>query len=132
MIKVKELLPIGSIVLLKEGVKRLMINGVMQNDANGNGANYDYLGILYPEGHIGEMFQYLFNHEDIDQIVFRGYEDDERKEFLDKLEKMVALDEELTAKKKAVQAAKKEKTEPVEVEPQAEAKSQKAIADDIF
>lgn len=83
--KIKDLLPIGSIVLLKDGEKRLMINGIMQNDAGGTKQNYDYLGILYPEGHIGEGFQYLFNHEDIDKIVFRGYEDEERTEFLAKL-----------------------------------------------
>lgn len=83
--KISDLLPIGSIVLLRDGEKRLMIIGVMQNDAGGTGNNYDYLGILYPEGHIGEGFQYLFNHEDIVEIIFRGYEDDERKEFLAKL-----------------------------------------------
>lgn len=83
--KIKDLLPIGSIVLLKDGEKRLMINGIMQNDAGGTKKNYDYLGILYPEGHIGEDFQYLFNHEDINEIIFRGYEDEERIEFLKKL-----------------------------------------------
>ena len=85
MIKVNSLLPIGSIVLLKDGEKRLMINGIMQSDASGSGADFDYLGVLYPEGHIGDEFQYLFNHEDIAQIVFRGYEDKERAEFLQKL-----------------------------------------------
>lgn len=85
MIRVNDLLPIGSIVLLKDGEKRLMINGIMQSDASGSGANFDYLGILYPEGHIGDEFQYLFNHEDIAQIIFRGYEDEERMEFLNKL-----------------------------------------------
>ena len=83
--KISDLLPIGSIVLLRDGEKRLMIIGVMQNDAGGTGNIYDYLGILYPEGHIGEGFQYLFNHEDIVEIIFRGYEDNERKEFLTKL-----------------------------------------------
>lgn len=82
---IKDLLPIGSIVLLKDGEKRLMINGIMQSDSSGEGKEYDYLGILYPEGHIGEQFQYLFNHEDINEIVFRGYEDTERSEFLEKL-----------------------------------------------
>lgn len=83
--KVKDLLPIGSIVLLKNGQKRLMITGVMQSEAGGDGTNYDYLGVLYPEGHIGPDFSYMFNHEDIDQIVFRGFEDDERQEFLNRL-----------------------------------------------
>ena len=39
---IKELLPIGSIVLLKDGEKRLMIDGVMQSNEGGNGEEYDY------------------------------------------------------------------------------------------
>lgn len=83
--KIKDLLPIGSVVRLHDGEKRLMIIGIMQNDASGNGKEYDYLGILYPEGHIGDQFQYLFNQEDIEEVIFRGFEDDERVEFLNKL-----------------------------------------------
>ena len=86
--KIKELLPIGTIVLLKDGEKRLMINGILQTDMNKTQKNYDYIGILYPEGHIREGFQYLFNHEDISEIIFRGFEDSERDEFLDKLSKI--------------------------------------------
>lgn len=82
---IKELLPIGSIVRLQNGQKRLMITGVLQSKDDELDKQYDYLGILYPEGHIGGDFQYLFNHEDIDEIVFRGYEDQERQVFLDKL-----------------------------------------------
>lgn len=83
--KIRDLLPIGSIVLLKDGEKKLMIIGIMQSEMAENGREYDYLGILYPEGHVGEQFQYLFNHEDIEEIVFRGFEDNERAEFLEKL-----------------------------------------------
>ena len=80
--KVKEMLPIGSVVLLKDGAKKLMIIGVMQNDIGGTKKIYDYLGVLYPEGHIGEGFQYLFNHEDIVEVCFRGFEDGERDDFI--------------------------------------------------
>lgn len=83
--RIKDLLPVGSIVLLKGGEKKLMIDGVMQNDAGGTRENFDYLGVLYPEGHIGEGFQYLFNNEDINEVIFRGFEDAERVEFLEKL-----------------------------------------------
>lgn len=82
---IKDLLPVGSVVLLKEGQKKLMICGILQSDAANQGDEYDYMGVLYPEGHIGEQFQYLFYHEDIDQIIFRGYEDEERDAFLTKL-----------------------------------------------
>lgn len=86
--KIKQLLPIGSIVRLKDGEKRLMIVGIMQTDAGGDGTEYDYLGVLYPEGHIGEPFQYLFNHVDIETVVFQGFQDEERMEFLEKLSKL--------------------------------------------
>ncbi len=83
--KIKDLLPIGSVVLLKNGEKRLMIKGIMQSDASADGQEYDYLGVFYPEGHIGDEFQYLFNHQDIEEVVFRGFEDAERTAFLEKL-----------------------------------------------
>ncbi len=82
---VKELLPIGSVVLLKEGEKRLMIVGILQNEPGKDDVIYDYLGYLYPEGHIGGAYQYLFNNEDIEKLYFRGYEDDERNQFLEAL-----------------------------------------------
>lgn len=82
---IKELLPIGTVVLLKDGEKRLMIIGIMQTNEGGTGKEYDYLAILYPEGFLGEQFQYLFNHEDIEEIISRGYEDEEREIFLERL-----------------------------------------------
>ena len=87
-VKIRDLLPAGSIVRLKDGEKRLMIVGIMQRDDGGRGKDYDYLGVLYPEGHLGEEYQYLFNHEDINEVIFRGFEDAERAAFLEKLTKL--------------------------------------------
>jgi len=80
-----ELLPIGSVVLLKEGEKRLMIFGIKQTITDGEELEFDYIGIMYPEGYMGPEYMYLFNHGDINEVVIRGYEDDERKEFISKL-----------------------------------------------
>ncbi len=85
---IMELLPIGTIVLLNNGKKKLMIAGIKQMDAENSGQEYDYYGVMYPEGHVGEDFQYLFNHQDIKQIFFKGYEDEERSVFLKKLQKL--------------------------------------------
>jgi hypothetical protein len=87
--EVKQLLPIGSIVLMEGGSKKLMIYGVKQTD-NSDNQMYDYIGVVYPEGNMGEGTQFLFNHENIKEIVFRGFEDEERKEFLDKLDNYFA------------------------------------------
>lgn len=89
---IRSLLPIGSIVVLKGGVKELMIFGVMQTNTEDK-KEYDYIGVMYPEGNIGQGFQYLFNSEDIEKVIFRGYENDEREEFLDILEKAYAQNE---------------------------------------
>ena len=82
--EIKELLPIGSVVLLEEGKKKLMITGVKQTD-NETKIEYDYIGVLYPEGSLGEKGQFLFNHKDIKEITFKGFEDDERARFLEYL-----------------------------------------------
>ncbi len=87
--KIKDLLPIGSIVILKDGEQPLMIYGIMQSDGEGGlfkkPKEYDYVSVPYPQGNLGPGMIYLFNHEDIQEIIFRGYEDEERDKFLDEL-----------------------------------------------
>lgn len=89
--KVKELLPIGSIVLLKDAQRNIMICGLKQIKVTGDASEnfeeelYDYAGVMYPEGFISNKLQFLFNHEDIETIVFIGYENEERIEFTKKL-----------------------------------------------
>ena len=76
----ENLLPIGSIVLLKNGEKKIMIYGRMQQDANTK-KMYDYVACLYPEGNINAEYSYLFNHEDIKELIFRGYSDADEEEY---------------------------------------------------
>lgn len=83
--EIRELLPIGSVVLLKDGRKKVMICGVKQTD-NSTDIEYDYISVLYPEGYVGDGSQFLFNHGDIDQIFFKGYEDNEREDFINRLD----------------------------------------------
>lgn len=85
--KFSELLPIGTVVLLKNAEKKLMIFGIGQTNETDN-KDYDYIGVMYPEGNMGDGSQFLFNHSDIDQIIFRGYEDEERKKFVDGIQKI--------------------------------------------
>jgi len=73
-------LPIGSVVLLKEGKKRVMIYGVKQI-ATKNKEEYDYIACLFPEGNIDSEHTYIFNHDQIDRIFFIGMQDEEQMEF---------------------------------------------------
>lgn len=76
----KEYLPIGSVVLLHNGTKKIMIYGRKQIAAD-NGQEYDYVACLYPEGNISDEYTFLFNHENIQRVVFTGYADDDETEF---------------------------------------------------
>lgn len=72
------MLPIGSIVYLKNGYEKLII---VQRiiDFNIDEALYymEYAGVLYPDGN--EPF--YFNEENIDKVVFKGYSDEENERF---------------------------------------------------
>lgn len=81
---VRQLLPIGSVVKLKGAVKHLMIFGLRQTDVKTN-KEYDYIGVMYPEGNISEELRFMFDHEDIVEVAHKGYETEEHKEFLEKL-----------------------------------------------
>ncbi|MCD7981731.1 MAG: DUF4176 domain-containing protein [Clostridiales bacterium] len=78
---IKDLLPAGSIVLLKDATKKLMIIGILQVKPDENKI-YDYLAVPYPEGYVGEEDNFLFSHEDINDVIFRGYENPERESFI--------------------------------------------------
>ena len=76
----KDYLPIGSVVLLKEATKKLMICGRIQICEEQNTV-YDYSGCLYPEGYMGASEMYLFNNEDIDRVYYLGMQDEEELKF---------------------------------------------------
>ena len=78
------LLPLGSVVLLKEGKKRVMIYGRKQIQVATMNM-YDYIACLYPEGNINGDYTYLFNHESIAKVYFIGFQDEEELEFHEKL-----------------------------------------------
>lgn len=76
----KNYLPMGSIIRLKESNKKLMIIGRQQKRTDNNKI-FDYLAIFYPIGTVDNNVV-LFNEDDIDELVFRGYCDIEEQEFV--------------------------------------------------
>ncbi len=82
----KELLPIGSVVMLKEATKSLMIVGVMQKDDDGR--EYDYISVVFPEGYINSETFFLFNHEDIVDVRFVGCINAESQTYMQLLKNM--------------------------------------------
>lgn len=69
-------LPIGSVVVLKGGGKKVMIVGRVQQEQTSKEI-YDYSSVLWPEGLLDSSSQYMFNHENIDRIYFIGMQNEE-------------------------------------------------------
>ncbi|MRX73993.1 DUF4176 domain-containing protein [Bacillus lacus] len=75
------LLPIGSIVYLKEGTSKLMImNRGPILEEGGEHTMFDYSACFYPQGLVHDKIFY-FNHENIDEVVFEGFQDQEEERF---------------------------------------------------
>lgn len=85
------LLPIGSVVLLNEAEKKLMIIGILQR--NGEEV-FDYVCCPYPEGLLDSENLFLFNHKDIAEISYLGFDNIERQIFIKKLETELNKNEE--------------------------------------
>ena len=91
MVGMKEkFLPIGTVVLLKGGKKRAMITGFCSVAQENQDKIYDYSGCVYPEGYLSSNQVCLFDHEQIEEIYFVGFEDDEEKAFKEKLNTIVS------------------------------------------
>lgn len=86
----EKFLPIGTVVVLKGGKKELMIISYCiiptgeAYDASGKvdvqNKMYDYGACTYPEGMITSDQLFAFNQENIEKVVFTGYQTDAQKE----------------------------------------------------
>lgn len=85
----KGLLPIGTVVLLKNSKKRVMIIGILQKQIReGDEVVWDYSACYYPEGYMGPDKTFLFNTNQIEKIYSIGYQDEEQFAFKEKIDKV--------------------------------------------
>lgn len=80
----KNMLPIGSVVLLKGGDKKIMICGRIQAK-DGEDAIYDYSACYYPEGIVDASSMFFFNRDAIETVYFLGFQDKEELDFRSKV-----------------------------------------------
>ena len=85
------LLPVGSVVLLKDSTKKVMIIGFCQKETTEGAEDrlWDYAGCLYPEGYLSPNQVYLFNGEQIERLFAIGYQDEEQFEFKVKVDAVI-------------------------------------------
>ena len=105
----KNLLPIGSVVLLKNATIRIMIIGFSPSITSSSEKykdknEWDYCGCMYPAGLLAPDQILVFDHSQIETIFFIGYQDDEqinfKKEFISYLNKGDENKQKETSKKK--------------------------------
>ena len=80
----EKFLPIGTVVKLKGGTKKIMITSylVFPNNRNGKSEMFEYGACPYPTGIIDSKYAVGFNHEQIAEIIYLGHVDEEQKEFI--------------------------------------------------
>ena len=83
------LLPIGSVVLLKDATKKIMVIGFYASDKKNKNKVYDYLACTFPEGIISDNSYLLFNHNQIDKIFHYGLDNGEELMFKDALKEIM-------------------------------------------
>ncbi len=74
-------LPIGTVVLLKNAEKKIMITGFASMSPQTGDAIFDYSGCIYPEGFLNYEEVCVFNHEQIERVFYKGFVDNEEIEF---------------------------------------------------
>lgn len=84
-------LPIGSVVLLKNAEKELMIDGYASISIDNPNKVYDYVGCLYPEGRLDNKEVQLFDHVQIDKILFLGYETELSTDYIEEMKNDINL-----------------------------------------
>lgn len=88
-----KILPIGSIVTLKgdQATPLMIVNRAALFEEKKNQIGYfDYSGVLYPNG-IDETEDFcFFNQEDIKEVLFEGYRNQEEQEFAQQYDQLVA------------------------------------------
>lgn len=84
------MLPIGSVVRLKKGNQKIMIinRGALFNK-EGTIGYFDYSACLYPYGQTEQTVAF-FNEEDIEEIYFKGYVDENEEILMKEYEKKIS------------------------------------------
>ena len=71
-----KLLPIGSVVILKNFNKKLMIIGYKSSIIGKPEMKFDYSACFYPDGFVSAEQSILFDHKQIEQVIFTGMTDE--------------------------------------------------------
>lgn len=82
-------LPIGTVVLLRGGLKKVMITGYSSVSREDSEKVYDYNGCIFPEG-LMENIYVLFDASQIEEVFYEGLKNEEHDDYVAKRQSMLA------------------------------------------
>ncbi len=94
----EKFLPVGTVVLLEGGSKKVMVNGFCAIDPAEPKKMYDYSGVLFPEGALSSDQALLFDHKQIKEIIHMGLDNKESQRFNLKMKMLLEKIEEQSNK----------------------------------
>lgn len=77
-------LPLGSVVLLKDAKRYLVVMGYLIIE-EGTNKVWDYMGCAYPIGAISSDAILTFDANQIEKVIFKGFSDEEGENFRKKV-----------------------------------------------
>lgn len=83
------LLPIGSVVRLKDSTANVMVAGYLPIGDTDPGYVWDYSGFKFPLGYVHNDEIYCFDQNQIEEVLGIGYQDSEQFAFANALEAAV-------------------------------------------
>ena len=85
----EKFLPIGTVCRLKGGEGYVMITGFCVIPSDGSTEMYDYYSCRYPYGIISQDEGFVFNHDQIEEVAYKGYMSETEKEFKKNLKEIL-------------------------------------------
>lgn len=76
-----EFLPVGSTVELAHKYEKKLVVTIIGRAMRYNDSLYDYVGVLYPFGFLGDDSAFYFNNSDISKVIDHGLVTSEELEF---------------------------------------------------
>ena len=88
-----KILPLGSVVCLKDGdgTQLLIITrGSVVKQSWRKEVYFDYGAVLIPQGMTTPDNVYFFNRENVEEVIFKGYENDEERVFAEEYDGLIS------------------------------------------
>lgn len=86
---IDNVLPIGTVVQLKNYDVRVIIAGYCSVTEKNPDYTWDYSGFVFPIGYLGEDSIVSFDTEEIQQIITYGFQDEEQIRYMEDLKQVL-------------------------------------------